>query len=292
MRAAPANSGSMKSAWVLASAFLLAFVTPPSRAFGALPLETESARIMPAGTLKVESAFEWQTSSGGKEIGLPLAIEYAFLDDFELQVEPVFYTAILPKVGTKSEGVGDLEATATARFLREKGLVPNMALAAEVKFPTARNLAIGTREYDYTGYLIVSKRFFEKLDLHLNAGYTFVGSPPGTKLTNTFDYAAALDFHATDKLDLLTELLGNTASAPELPDGSEQTGLTAEASGGELVGLIGARYQVLPGFYPSLGVTYDNQAAVMIRAGLTWKFALFPEGPVAAPAPVVDPSVQ
>jgi hypothetical protein len=108
-------------------------------ALASLPLETESARIMPAGTLKSEVAFEWQTSDQGRELALPIAIEYAFANDFE-------------------------------------------------------------------------------------------------------------------------------------------------ASGGELVGLLGARYQLVRGLYPSLGVTYDNQGAVMIRAGLTWKVSSFGEGESATPS--------
>jgi len=266
-----------------------------SPALATLPLETESARIMPQGTLKLESAFEWQTSDQGREVGVPLVIEYAFTKDFELEVEPTPYTGIFPKIGPKSQGVGDTEATAIMRFIGEQGWVPNFALAGEVKFPTARDMNIGTGEFDSTWYLIISKRFFDRVDLHLNAGYTFVGSPPGVKLMNTFDYAAAIDFHATPKLDLLAEIIGNTTSLSNAENGGEVTGVTPEASGGETAGLLGVRYQILPGFFPSLGVTYDNQGAVLIRAGLTWKYPLFPQEaasppPASAPEPAPAPS--
>ena len=257
----------------LAVAIPLGIVLAASKsAHGTLPLETESARIMAPGTLKVEAAFEYQTSQEGRELAAPLVIEYAFFKDFQLEIEPVFYTAILPAIGKKTVGVGDLEATGALRVIREDGWVPNIAAAVEVKVPTARDSNIGTGEFDYTGYIFVSKRFFDQLDLHLNGGYTFVGSPPGVKLKNTFSGAAALDWHVTRRLDLLTEVLGTTSSLPAEEPTTEGTGVAAEASGGELVGLLGARFQVLYGFYASVGVTYDNQQATLIRTGLTWKW--------------------
>lgn len=246
-----------------------------SSARASLPLETESARTMPGGQVKLETAAEIQTSKEGREIAVPLALEYAVTDDFEVQVEPVFFTAILPDQGPVARGLGDVEATATLRFLRETRLLPNLAVAVEVKLPTARNPRIGTGQADFTGYLVASKRFFDRLDLHLDLGYTFVGQPPGATLDNTINFGAALELHVTDRLDLLTEVIGNTAAsfgADAAESGTAVPNPVPEAAAGELIGLLGVRYRIASKLWLSLGVTYDNLHAVLFRPGITWKF--------------------
>ncbi len=84
-------------------------------------LETETARPLGRGGLEVGSNFEYQTSSEGHEIALPFAVEYGFTDRLEMLVEPVAYTAIRPKVGTRATGVGDVEVTLTYLARRESG---------------------------------------------------------------------------------------------------------------------------------------------------------------------------
>ena len=77
-----------------------------------LPLEAESARVMNPGMVKIETAFVGQTSPDGREMAVPIAIEYAITCYIELQIEPVPVTAILPASGVHATGFGDLEATA------------------------------------------------------------------------------------------------------------------------------------------------------------------------------------
>ncbi len=133
---------------------------------------------------EIGNAYELQTSSEGTEAAIPMAIEYGVRDNLALLIEPVPYTAIRPKVGRHAMGLGDVEATLTYRFGQEHGSVPALALAAEVKIPTARNALIGSREPDYTGYLIASKRS-GRFDTHANVAYTVVGGPDAVRLNNT-----------------------------------------------------------------------------------------------------------
>ena len=97
------------------------------------PLETETARPPQKGAFEVQTAFEYQTSKEGKERALPFAFEYGITDRFSIMVEPVFYTAIRPKAGTRATGVGDLEVTLSYLFAREKGSRPALAIAGEVQ---------------------------------------------------------------------------------------------------------------------------------------------------------------
>lgn len=236
------------------------------------PLETETARLLPQGKFKIESTFEFQTSPNGREKSAPLAVEYGLLDRLELLVEPVFYTAIRPDVGRNASGMGDLEMTLTYLAFKESPRRPAMALAMEVKFPTAHDTLIGTGKTDYTPFVIASKRF-GKLDLHANLGYTFVGQPPGPKLKNTIDYALACEYKFNDKWVMVGEVTGNTSSLTGAEQGaSNENSVIPEASGGERIALVGARYYLNPDMFFSLGLSYDNSRAILVRPGFTFRF--------------------
>ena len=256
----------MKAAW-LGLVGLGTLLSLPAAGIATQPLETETARVLPSGALELETTFEYQTSSEGQELATPLALEYGVTDRLELLVEPVFYTAILPKTGAHAKGLGDVEVTATYLAIRESGAFPALAFAAEVKVPTARNKLIGTGSTDYTGYLIASKRF-GAFDTHANLSYAIIGEPAGTTLNNVFGLALAAEWHLNPKLDLVGEFLTNTAAAPE--GSSEQDPLNPEVAGAEMVGMLGTQYQIAPKVMLALGVTYDNNQAVLIRPGLTF----------------------
>jgi len=235
-------------------------------------LETETARPLGRGTWELATNFEYQTSSEGSETALPLAAEYGVADRWELLLEPVAYTAIRPNVGTRATGVGDMELTVTYLARRESGGTPAVALAGEVKFPTARNTLIGTGKTDLAGYLIASKRL-GRFDTHANLGYTIVGRPSGAQLKNIFNFALASELSLGTRSELYGEILANTASssAPE-PTGPLQPGTsTPEAPSGEIVTSIGVARYVVPSLRLSLGLSVDNNGAVLFRPGFTWR---------------------
>ena len=231
-------------------------------------LETETARLLPARWWKLGSAFEFQTSAEGTEAAMPLAVEYGLTDNLELLVEPVPYTAIRPKVGRRAIGRGDIEATLTLRFRQESPAGPALAVAGEVKFPTARDSLIGSGEPDYSGYLIASKRL-GRLDTHLNVAYTIVGRQDAVRLNNIASFAVAGVYRPNGRLQLFGEVLGNTAALP----GAESAGSGApEVAGGELVGTLGAGREIGSGLLLYVAVSYDNNSAVLLRPGVTWRF--------------------
>ena len=233
-------------------------------------LETETARLLPAHWWKLGNAFEFQRSGEGTEAAMPFAIEYGITDDLELLVEPVPYAAIRPKVGRHAMGVGDIEATLTGRVRQETRHGPALAFAAEVKLPTARDTLIGSGEPDYTAYVIASKRF-GRFDTHVNVGYTLVGRQDNVQLNNIVSFAVAGVYRrsATARTQLFGEVLGNTAAVP----GNESATTGApEVAGGELVGTLGAGRDVGSGVLLYFAVSYDNNNAVLLRPGITWRF--------------------
>lgn len=254
------------SLWLLLFGLMaLSAPTPPGDA--QQPLETETARLLKARRFEVGSSVEYQTSSTGTETAVPTAVTYGLTDNLELLVEPVFYTAIRPKAGRIVHGRGDLEITLTRLVLPERASFPALAMAAEVKLPTANDRLIGTGRSDYTGYLIVSKRF-GKFDTHANLGYTIVGKPAGVSVKNVFNFALAEEYHLNDRFDLVGEILGTTAASREGAEGAT----APELAGSEVVGMLGMRYYARPNQVLSLGVNYDNRNALLIRTGVTLGF--------------------
>ena len=246
-------------------AALLAVFISQAGAASAQTLETETARLLPAHGWEIGQAFEFQTSSDGTETALPFAVEYGLSNRFELLVEPVPYTAIRPKIGRHAAGVGDIEATLTTLLRHETRSTPAFAVAAEVKVPTARDSLIGSREPDYTAYLMASKRF-GLIDTHVNLAYTLVGAQDNVQLNNVWSFAAAGVYRRPNSpLQLFGEVLGNTAALP-----SNETSGAPEVAGGELVGTVGAGRAIGPVLL-YFAVSYDNNNAVLLRPGITWK---------------------
>jgi len=48
--------------------------------------------------------------------------------------------------------------------------------------------------------------------------------------------------------------------------------VSQEISGEETVVMVGGRYHLSPACFLSLGVTYDNNSAVLLRPGVSYKF--------------------
>jgi Putative MetA-pathway of phenol degradation len=239
-------------------------------------LETETALLLPKGEWKVGAAYERQTSSEGTEAAGPLIVEYGLADRLELVVEPILYTAIRPKEGVHATGVGDLETTLVWRFHDASRRSPALALAAEVKIPTARNELIGTRKADYALYGIATRRM-GRFDGHVNVSYTFVGRPAGVEVKNLFGYALAGTFHLTPRWDAFAEFTGNTsalgsAETPDTAPGGNENPVSPELAGEERVGTVGLGFYTRPGLLLFGSVSYDNQHATLLRLGYTWRF--------------------
>jgi hypothetical protein len=242
-------------------ALLLPLLLPATGS--AQTLETETARFHRAHSFQIASGFEHQFSAEGRESAVPVAFEYALTDSWELLVEPVPYTAIRPKVGPRATGLGDLELTVIHGVWAERSGRTALAVAGEVKLATAESRLIGTDKADYTGYLIASRRF-GALDLHGNLGYTFLGKPAGITVHNLINFALGGTVPVGRSGLLFAEVLGNTVAA-----GGPENGAAPEVAGGELSGTIGAGRELGRNLFVSLGVTYDNTHAVMLRPGFT-----------------------
>ena len=258
-----------------AGAALFVLVSGTGRPAAAQTLETETARPLGRGVWELSGNFEYQVSSEGSESAVPFAVEYGLTDRIELLAEPVAWTAISPKTGAHATGVGDLEMTLTWLARAETARTPAVALAGELKIPTARNSWIGTGKTDAAFYLIGSRRR-GRLDTHANLSYTIVGRSAGANLKNIFGFALAAELGLGESgvNALFGEVLGNTASAsnPEPGTGTGAGTATPEAPAGEVSATAGAAHYFVNGLRASLGLSVDNNGAVLFRPGLTYRF--------------------
>ena len=238
----------------------------PDGARADLSLETETARLLAPGHFEVSMAIEYQFAREGREAALPFAIEAGLLPRLELLIEPTAYVGIFPREGKSAQGMGDVELTLTFLALKEQEYLPAIAVAGEIKFPTASNSQIGTGEYDYTPYFIMSKRFGD-LDVHANVSYTFLGTPPGVDVRNTWSFALAGDYKLHRKWDVFAEIMYTTSAG-----GGEGSGANVEIAGVELIGTAGVRHHLAKHVDLFGSVSFDNAHATLIRTGLTWKF--------------------
>jgi hypothetical protein len=241
--------------------------------FAGQPLETESARVLPKGAKTFGASIELQTASEGKELAVPLVFDYGLTDRLELSLEPVIYTRISPDVGSRASGVGDIEVTLKWVALEEDANRPAVAFGGEVKLPTAKNRLIGTGKADYRGFVAVSRKL-SQWELHGNLGYTVVGKPDGLQASNLFDYAVAVEYHASDSLDWVAELTGHTSAAGDGADGvltvaPTENPLAPELAASETIGMLGARYSWRSDAAFTFAVTYDNNHAMSLRPGIS-----------------------
>jgi hypothetical protein len=233
------------------------------------PLETETARLPPHGVFGADFAFERQTSGEGSESALPIALEYGLTNRIELLAEPVPYSAIHPDGIRSVSGAGDLELTLTGLVAPERGRRPALALAGEVKIPTAKKRLIGSGKADYTAYLIASRRL-GRFDTHANIGYSLIGHPAGVRVRNTYFFALGEEVTLSSRVDLLGEIFGNTAALAETGEGAGgESVLTPEIGGAETVGMIGVRVRPSRNLAAYLSVSLDNNQAVLVRPGVT-----------------------
>ena len=244
--------------------------TAPRALWAGQPLETETARLLGRRHFDGEAGVERQASSSGTEFAVPFALAYGLANHTELLVEPVFYVAVRDKGLAGQSGLGDIETTITQRVWAESSVRPAIAVAGEVKVPTASNRRIGSGKADVTGYVVGSKQW-GRWDTHANLGYTVVGHPQGVPVNNTFGFAVAEEYRLNGAITFLGEVFGSTAARSEQADGGTMNGesaLTPEIGGAEIVGALGIRYHAPRGLTYSLGVSVDNRGAVLIHPGI------------------------
>jgi hypothetical protein len=235
-------------------------------------IETETVRLRPAGGYLLEGV-EYQSNGGDRQTEIPLEFEYGVSRRLELMIEPVAYSSIHSASAGSASGFGDTEVTLLGQLADEDGWLPALALAGEVKLPTARNTLIGSGKTDYAAVAVASHKW-GSIDLHFNLGYTVYGrpaGPAGAQIQNRANAALAAVYPVGDYVwygELLTNnLLGEGGS-----EGAAAAPATREVGVGESSATVGVARRFSKQLKVSFGLSYDNNGAVLFRPGIEYRF--------------------
>jgi len=115
------------------------------------------------------------------------------------------------------EGLGDIVVRGQYVLLAEKEVSPEVSPYVQIKFPTADDdRGLGTGKYDETLGIDLSKTVLLGLVGHASFAYTFIGSPPGADLRDSFAWSigARYPLPPIPPLIAFTLLTGSTAISP------------------------------------------------------------------------------
>jgi outer membrane putative beta-barrel porin/alpha-amylase len=132
----------------------------------------------------------------------------------------------------------------------------------KIKFPTADDSrGLGTGKFDETLGADLSKRFFDRWFGYVSLSYTFIGSPTGEDLRNTFGWSVGAAYAVLPPLSVFAFVEGATAITAGQPDPVELR--------------VGAEYKLFKALKLTGSVTrgLTNGAADWgVSAGLTLRF--------------------
>jgi hypothetical protein len=114
-----------------------------------------------------------------------------------------------------------------------------------------------------------------RLDTHANLSYTIVGRPAGANLKNIFGFAlgAELGLGQSGANVVFGESAGKHGLRvePGARHGTRGETATPEAPAGEVSATVGTAHSFVNGLRASLGLSVDNNGAVLFRPGLTYR---------------------
>jgi Putative MetA-pathway of phenol degradation len=240
----------------------------PYGALAGRPLMIDDADPVEPGRYEVEAGLAYERSPGCKHWDYPFGVTAGLFPGLEAGLG---FGGQLEERTERVEGsgsaqcdrvhsIGDLIIGAKWQVVKECPLGGRHALVLTMKLPTAdKGKDLGSGEPDNDVMWIMSRAVGDKLGVHLNAGYSWIGGPDADVL----HYGVALDYQITDALQWVCEI-------------TAEKGLAGDAE-------AATRYNM--GFRWSVGdgLTFDIAAGSKISgeapdftgtAGLTWAFGV------------------
>ena len=258
----------MRSA-TLAAVVGLVFLIPAS-AWAGRPLLIDDAEPVGWKQFELEGGVAYLHEDDTKHWDFPLALTYGLLEGTEFGVGFGGQSEERLEIAEDEEaseqvsesGIGDLMLAAKTKLLDERTWLPGQAISGSVKFPTAdedRGMGSGKTDVDLTW--IATKTLGDKVNMHVNGGYTWVGEPEGEDVGNIIHYGVALDYAFAEPL----QWVGEVFAEREMQDGTD----TIWAAN---TGFRWAAYEELV-LDVALGWGLSNDAPeFQATAGFTWAF--------------------
>jgi hypothetical protein len=120
---------------------------------------------------------------------------------------------------------------------------------------------LGTGEVDFDLTWIASKPLNNRLSVHLNAGYSWLGDRPGEAMHDVVHYGAAVMWQARKRLELVGEVHANTS--------------VGDSAGNVVFGNAGLRWRVFEKLVLDAaagGRIHGAGPEFLATVGLTWTF--------------------
>lgn len=230
------------------------------------PLVIDDADPVALNHLELEIGFAHsRPAGGGRDQKSPaLTLTYGIIDNLELGLAITRVNQDFPKE-PPLRGFEDLHIAAKYRMIAERTALPAIALAIDVKAPTAdRQEGLSSGKTD-TALLLIASKSWVDLRFHTNLGYSVIGKVRGEGLKNIIHGGLAAETALNPQWAVVGEVFG--ASRP-----SRQTANEANFN-------LGLRYSVNPAliFDGAVGrslLATGNRIAATV--GITWTFDLNP----------------
>ncbi len=149
-------------------------------------------------------------------------------------------TTTTPRV--THSGLGDVVLKGHYNALEEGTWTPSVEAVAKIKFPTAsRSESLGTGKFDEGVDLEFCKTIAPRTLALADAGYTFIGSPPGSDLHNQWNFSLGAGYYVLPEQLLASLIYEETAAL--VADESNPKNLLLEAD-----------YTVTPRFNVQAGI--------------------------------------
>jgi hypothetical protein len=185
---------------------------------------TERGTTLDHGVSRLEFGVESSRfSSDTTRYTLMSELTYGIFHHLNFEVEAPYFFITGP--GGQGE-VGDVTLRPKVLFLKGREANP-LSLSGElvVKFPSCNESGAAvavipgcTGETDL-GLIGIATKEFLPITVHLNLGYTFVGTPPGQTLDNVVSYSLAFEYETIlPAITFVTELAGETNRNPGVAD--------------------------------------------------------------------------
>lgn len=230
------------------------------------PLALDDADPVDAGQFEFEAGVGYVRDTDCDHWDFPVGLAYGLIPGVEVGLEFggqfVERTEVLDENGTEKtcaeHGLGDLVVGAKWQVIPSCPLGARHALVPSVKFPTAdESKGLGSGEMDYDLTWVASRAFCEKMDVHLNMGYSWIGGPD----EDVVHYGVALDYRVLDTVQAAGEIFAEKETI----------------GGAETVGQfnIGVRYRATEAWVLDLaaGSRIGSKGPdFTATAGLTWSF--------------------
>jgi len=221
----------------------------PSLVYSARPLSVDDAGTVDLGIYETEVGIGYeQDKEENGEFEFSLTIKHGLTERMDLGVSlPHVMTS--PKDGNDEKGMGDAELVAKFNLVKERDRTPGFSATFGIIMDTGEeNKGIGSGEIDYNFNSILSKEL-QFITLHGNLGYT--------ARAKTASFGIALEYPVDERLNLVTELIGENKSYSPME------------------GLIGANFSARENLTLDFGIgtgLNDYGSRLNVTGGLTFSF--------------------